>query len=137
MKQIAPILFISTVLGLCLVPQANSETLDTLQGAWTMDGTDCGETFHKVNGKIEYKDRTASVTTGIIVTGDRILGPNATCTTGRIHKAKDSISALLNCKDSMMFDTIPVSFRIIDSDSFERFDPTFPESNVTYHRCKM
>ena len=109
--------------------------LDALQGAWTMDGTDCSETFKKVGAEVQFKDRTATQTTGIIVSGDRITAPNATCTAGRIREQKEHFSVQLNCADTVMLSSLSMSFKIIDKDNFERFDPEFPDISFTYHKC--
>ena len=112
--------------------------MDTLQGAWTMSGTNCAATFRKAaDGKIEFIDRGSSLTTGILIAGNKIVGPHATCTVERIRDEKDHLSVHLNCADAIMFSDISVSFRIVDADNFERFDPEFPEMSVIYHKCSM
>jgi hypothetical protein len=116
---------------------AVAATLEELQGAWTMDGTDCEETFHKVGTETRFKDRTSSTTTGIIVSGSRIAGPVMSCTAGSIRQEKDHFSVLLNCSDEMMFQSMSASFRLTGQDSFERFSPGFPDMSFKYHRCQL
>ncbi|RWC30873.1 MAG: hypothetical protein EOS27_12085 [Mesorhizobium sp.] len=120
-----------------MLSPALGASMEALQGAWTMPGTDCAATFEKQGGKIRFRDRIASTTTGIIVSGSKVLGPQATCTAQSIHTGKDHVSAYLNCADAIMFSGVSVSFRIIDQDTFERFDSQFPEVSVRYHRCKL
>jgi hypothetical protein len=127
----------ATILALAVAGQASAAALDALQGAWTMDGTDCATTFKQESGKIDYIDRTATVTTGIIITGDTIKGPNATCTTQKVRQEKDYMVASMSCADAIMFSNFSVAFRIIDAQSFERFDPSFPEASVLYHKCEF
>lgn len=112
-------------------------SLEALQGAWTMGGTDCAATFEKQGGKIKFRDRTSSTTTGIIVSGSKVLWPQATCTAQKVRAGKDHLTAYLNCADAIMFSGLSVSFRIIDHDTFERYDTQFPEASVKYHRCKL
>lgn len=129
--------FAVAVLAACIGSDAVAASIEALQGAWTMNGTDCAATFEKVGDTIQYKDRTASVTTGIIVSGSRITGPNSTCTAQKIREEKDHFIAYLNCADAIMFDSFSVSFRIIDAQHFQRFDPQFPEAAVIYNKCEF
>jgi hypothetical protein len=115
----------------------SADTLDALQGAWTMDGTDCATTFKKVGNNVEFIDRTSSLTTGIIISGRKITGTNMSCTAERIRPVGDHFSALLNCADSITFNTSTFSFRIIDADHFERFEADFPDMSFSYERCKL
>jgi hypothetical protein len=125
------------VIGLCMATSVMAASIKELQGAWTMDGTQCTDTFKKVGNKIEFKDRTASTSTGLLVTGSRIAGPNAACTTQSVRKQKDRLSANLTCVDSMMENSQTVTFKIVDSQTFERFDPFGDNMYVTYHKCDM
>ncbi len=121
----------------CAASIANAASLGSLQGAWITFGTDCGDTFQKVNGQIQFKDRLSSQTTGVIISGDKIVGSNMSCTAGKVREGADNMSVLLSCSDAVMFETMSVSFRVIDKDTFERFDPSFPEISVKYHRCQL
>jgi hypothetical protein len=135
--KIGKIAFLSSVIGLCTATSVIAASIKELQGAWTMDGTQCTDTFKKVGNKIEFKDRTASTSTGLLVTGSRIAGPNAACTTQSVRKQKDRLSANLTCVDSMMENSQTVTFKIVDSQTFERFDPFGDNMYITYHKCDL
>jgi hypothetical protein len=120
-----------------VVTDAVADTLDALQGQWTMEGTDCADTFKKVGAEVKFSDRAATQTTGIIVSGNKIIGPNANCTAGRVRQEKDHFSVQLSCSDTIMFSSMSVAFKLIDKDSFERFDPTFPDISFLYHKCSL
>ena len=102
-----------------------------------MEGTDCAQTFKKVGAEVQFIDRNATQTTGIIVSGNKIIGPNANCTAGRVREEKDHFSVQLTCSDSIMFSTVSMAFRVIDKNSFERFDPSFPDISFLYHKCSF
>lgn len=121
----------------CAAGIANAASIGSLQGAWITFGTDCADTFQKVDGKVQFKDRLSSQTTGIIISGDKVVGSNLSCTAGKVREGADNLSVLLSCSDTVMFDSMSVSFRVIDKDTFERFDPSFPEVSVKYHRCDL
>ncbi len=131
------IIMAGAVIGFCVTTDAMAASIKELQGAWTMDGTECADTFKKVGKTIEFKDRTASTSTGLLVTGSRIAGANATCTTQSVRKQKDRLSANLNCVDSMVEDSQTVTFKIVDSKTFQRFDPFGDNMYITYHKCDM
>jgi hypothetical protein len=119
--------------GTAVVPAIASE--GALQGAWTMVGTECSETFDLSGGTAKFRDRGASVSTGIIVRGDRFEGPISTCSIGRISRNGDVYKVRLGCASSIMFSDITVSLSVLDSEHFRRFDPDFPEISVDYQKC--
>ena len=120
-----------------MTSHAGSAAIEALQGAWTMNGTECSDTFEKVGDTIKYKDKAASVTLGLIITGSKIEGPHANCTVVKIQQEKDHLTAHLSCAGAIMLDSYSVSFRIIDAENFVRFDPLFPEAAITYHKCEF
>lgn len=123
--------------GMIFATGVQAASMDALQGAWTTGGTDCADTFHKVDGKIAFKDKTSSLTTGILINGNKITGSNMSCTAGKISEMKDHLSVLLSCADSVMFQSMSMSFRVVDKDTFERMDPSFPEISMRYYRCQL
>lgn len=114
---------------------AMADSLEAMQGAWTTVGTDCADTFKTVDGQLRFQDRGASINTGLIVSGTKIAGANQTCTANRAHREKDRITVSLSCADAIMFSDVSVSFKMIDDQTFERFDPMFSDILTTYHRC--
>ncbi|BCH32002.1 hypothetical protein MesoLjLc_39320 [Mesorhizobium sp. L-8-10] len=119
------------------VEQAVAGQLDALQGAWITGGTNCADTFKKVDGTIEFKDRGSSLTTGLIIRGNKIMGPMATCSVERIREEKEYFSAYMSCVDAVMFSDMSVSFQPIDATKFKRFVSDFPEVFVTYSKCEL
>jgi hypothetical protein len=129
--------FIVGLMAVGTLGQASAASLDALQGAWTMNGTDCAAIFKGGGGKAEFIDRTATTTTGVIIAGSKIEGPNTACTAQKIREEKDHFVASLSCDDGVMFDSYSVAFRMVDSENFERFDPQFPEASIIYHKCEF
>ncbi|MDQ6436569.1 hypothetical protein RB623_21165 [Mesorhizobium sp. LHD-90] len=123
-------LFVLSVTG-----QSLAASLDALQGAWTMEGTECGDTFKNIGGRIEFNDQGSSLNTGIIIRGATITGPLATCTIQNIRQMQNHFSARLTCSDAIIFGSISESFRIVDENKFERFDAEFPDFSTAYYRC--
>jgi hypothetical protein len=121
----------------CATTGASAASIKELQGAWTMEGTECSDTFKKTGQKVDFKDRTASTSTGLLITGSKITSANATCTTGTFKKQKGRLSANLTCVDSMIEYNQTVNFKIVDANTFQRFDPFGDNMFVTYHKCDM
>ncbi len=136
-SKLGKIIVAGAVLGFCMTTGVTAASIKELQGAWTMDGTECSDTFKKTGKKVEFKDRTASTSTGLLVNGSRIMSPNAACTTGTVRKQKDRLTANLTCVDSMIEYGQTVTFKIVDSKTFQRFDPFGDNMFITYHKCDM
>ena len=115
--------------------QAAAASLDAMQGAWTMDGTECAQTFKTVNGKSQFIDEDASVSTGIIIDGKKLIGQNGTCTIEGVSEKADMLVAHLGCADAVAFSDVTVNFKIIDATHIERFDPDFGDIGATYSKC--
>lgn len=136
-SKFSKVILAGGVFGLCLTTSVTAATIKDLQGAWTMNGTKCEDTFKKVGKTVEFKDRTASTSTGLLISGSKVTGPNAVCTTKSVKKQKDRLSATLSCTDSMIESDMTQTFKIVDANTFQRFDPFGDNMYVTYKKCDM
>jgi hypothetical protein len=114
---------------------ATAASLDKLQGAWTMVGTECGDTFVRAGDNWQFKDRQSPLNTGVIVDDGTIRGAYATCQFGQARGGDGVFTVMLGCEGAIMFSDIAVHFRVIDDRLFERFDPDFPEASIRYQKC--
>lgn len=137
MKKISIASF--AALSVCyLSGMALAASLDTLQGAWMMGGQDCGTTFEKKDGAIRFRDASSSLATGIIISGQKITGPNGVCTVRRIREGNDGkLSLSMSCADAVLASGMSVSLRIVDHDTIEVSDFAFPEEMQSYNRCPL
>jgi hypothetical protein len=115
----------------------SAASLEALQGAWTIEGTDCSATFTKAGGKVNFKNKGSEVSTGVIVTGNKIVSPDMTCTVQNIRPVKGRLSARMSCADALLIQSMSMSFRITGKDSFEKFDSNYPKMSFTYRRCRL
>lgn len=124
-------------LGVALLAasQVNAASLQALQGAWAMQGMDCNATFKKSGGTTSFRDRGAMLTNGIIITGNKIITPDANCTAQKIQQLKDRTTVRMSCADAVLADTITASFRQTGKDTLQKFDPDFPDTAYTYTKC--
>jgi hypothetical protein len=127
-------LAVGAVLGFSAAT-ATAASMEAMQGAWAMSGTDCSAVFEKKGGEIHFRDPGSSLDTGIIVSGSKVVGPSATCRTAKIREEGDHFSVLLNCSDAVLSSSVSMSFRMIDATHFDRFDPSFPDFSLSYVKC--
>ncbi|MCO5064755.1 MAG: hypothetical protein M9924_10080 [Rhizobiaceae bacterium] len=120
-----------------MLATASAASLEAAQGAWTMNGTSCEDTFQNVNGTIEFKNRDSSQNTGILVKGNEILGPLATCRADQVQEQGDHLVAYLSCSDSILMGGFSVAFQILDGGRLKRFDTMFPDISVIYQKCDL
>jgi hypothetical protein len=121
-------LFVASAAG------AWADAIEFLQGVWVDESSDCTKVFEKIQGKIQFKDRTYVQESGFIITGSKGKGPvGGTCTISQIDEENDRFSALLSCSDAVVSREFSFSFRIIDATHFERFDETV--SPYRYKKC--
>ncbi|MEQ1954491.1 hypothetical protein [Mesorhizobium sp. CN2-181] len=119
-----------------LCGSVGATSLEETQGAWAMTGTNCGDTFKLAGKNFEFIDRDASLSTGIIIEGKKVIAPEATCTIERVKSETDHFTALLSCADSLTFSSISVSFKILADGTLQRSDPSFPDVTYTYAKCE-
>ena len=127
-------LAVGAVLGVS-AGTATAASMAAMQGAWAMSGTDCNAVFEKKGSEIHFRDPGSSLDTGIIVSGSKVVGPSATCTTAKIHEEGDHFNVLLSCSDAVLSSSVSMSFRMIDATHFDRFDPSFPDFSLSYVKC--
>ena len=138
MKKTSLACALATGIAVCaMTAAALADTLEELQGAWVLDGIDCTETFKREGATVTFQDSPTTIKAGIIVNGDRIVGPSSTCTADRVRKEEGRLIARLTCSDSVMVGGRSVAFKILDADHFETFDHFFPNDPTGYHKCPM
>ncbi|MBB4005655.1 hypothetical protein [Aurantimonas endophytica] len=116
---------------------AHAASLEALQGAWVEVQSECGDIFEGQGGELAFRDKGSSLNTGLIISGSRIEGPNATCTAERVHEGDQGLmTVLMTCATQIMSGGISTSFRVIDADHFERYENAFPDIAVRYQRCE-
>lgn len=125
------------VVAFALTSHASAAEMAALQGAWAMTGTSCADVFVKQGAEIRFKDPGSSLDTGIIISGEKVVGPSATCTASKVRQDGDHYNVLLVCADSVLSSTVSMSFRLTDATHFQRFDPSFPDFSLDYEKCPL
>jgi hypothetical protein len=129
--------FASVAMSMACMSSAFAAPLDALQGAWMVSEQDCAAIFEKKDGVIRFRDAASSLAMGIIISGDKITGPNGVCTVKRFREEKGRLSLSMSCADAVLATSMSVSLRIVDRDTIEVADFVFPEEMQSYQRCPM
>src|SRR4051794_16249245 len=122
-------------LGMMSHHSALSASLSDLQGAWAPKADACGEMFRKKGRMVEFVRKGLSAPTSFIIDGQRARGPRASCQIRSVRARGDIVR--LGCRTAVIVDSYTLSVRFFDKDSLARFDPSFPEIEARFERCKF
>ena len=89
------------VLSVLLVTQSASTLAADLNGAWTVDGSACGDVFTKENDKLAFKQDADLHAGGLIVQGKRITGTFQKCTVKSLHDDGPDMRVIASCSDGV------------------------------------
>jgi hypothetical protein len=135
MRSAAIVVAFSAAFPIVSAQSALAASLEAMQGAWTMSGTTCAETFEFTGSEPKFRDRGSSLTTGIIVKGNTIYGPESTCTAAHVSESQGQYKVHMSCADSIMFSGVTVGIKVKDADHFTRIDLDYPDVSEDYQRC--
>lgn len=107
------------------------------QGVWAMDGAPCDKIFTKKRGDVSFVRFHGAKAPGLIVKGDRIQGSQASCKLISVKENASVLTAVLGCREEIIFDKVVVHLRFTGGDAFVRFDPAVPEIATSFHRCRV
>jgi hypothetical protein len=124
-------------LGILSSRPAISASLSDLQGAWAPKADACGEMFRKQGRMVEFVRKGLSAPTSFIIDGQRARGPRASCQIRSVRARGDVLDLRLGCDTAVISDGYTVSVRFLDQDTIHRFDPSFPEIESRFERCKF
>src|SRR3954462_7067200 len=124
-------------LGMLSQHSALSASLSDLQGAWAPKADACGEMFRKKGRKVEFVRKGLSAPMSFIIDGQSARGPRASCQIRSVRARGDVFDLRLGCDTAVISDNYTVSVRFLDQDSVHRFDPSFPEIENRFERCKF
>jgi hypothetical protein len=124
-------------LGILNSRPAISATLSDLQGAWAPKADSCSEMFRKKGRTVEFVRKGLTAPTSFIIDGQRARGPRASCQIRSVRARGDVLDLRLGCDTAVISDSYTISVRFLDRDTIHRFDPSFPEIESRFERCKF
>ena len=109
-----------------------------LDGAWAKGAGNCGKVFWKKNKTIRMFRNADAFGGGFVVEGNQIRRPFLICKID--NRKEDGVMLHLMASCSGIIDFLaPVEFdlKIEDNNKITRFFPSFPETSISYVRCKL
>ena len=110
-----------------------------LDGAWvTKDAANCSKVFWKRNNQIRMFRNADTFGGGFLVDGNRIRRPFLICNIDKRNDDGDILHLMASCSGIVDF-LAPLEFdlKIEDNNKITRFFPSFPETSISYFRCKL
>jgi hypothetical protein len=109
-----------------------------LDGAWAKGGANCVKIFWRRNNTIRMARNADAFGGGFVVEGNQIRRPFLICNID--NRKEDGVMLHLMASCSGIIDFLaPVEFdlKIEDNDKITRLFPSFPETSISYVRCKL
>lgn len=107
-----------------------------LEGAWATDPAICSKIYTKSGGSFVFTRDADLYGSGFVVNGNRLTGKMATCTIKTRKQEGNTLHLIALCSTSIAFDTMQVTFNIIDDNKVMRIFPGMPELQTSYERCR-
>jgi hypothetical protein len=117
---------------------ALSATIDpALVGAGTPSIADCSRLFERTSRGISFKQTIDRFAQAAIIRPAQVEGPSSVCRVLKVSRAKDTISAATECRDTVGYLSMDITIKI-QSPRQIIYSATGGEAlNVTYLKCPM
>ena len=111
--------------------------LEPLQGAWVVEGTNCGAVFFKQGTAIHFVRPGATARDGVLVKGDRVEDARNRCTISRVRADGARQAVLLTCFSGLLVSKVAISLRFAGEDTLIRTPSDFPDDELRLRRCRL
>jgi hypothetical protein len=120
-------------------PAAHSATIDAaLVGAWTPSIADCSRLFTRTGRGVSFKQAVDKFAQAAIIRPAEVEGPSSLCSVSKVTRAKDTISATAECRDSIGYLSETITIKVKSAREIIYSASTGVEAlNVTYLKCPM
>jgi hypothetical protein len=125
------------VLSVLLVTQSASTLAADLNGAWTVDGSACGDVFTKENDKLAFKQDADLHAGGLIVQGKRITGTFQKCTVKSLHDDGPEIRVVAACSDGVAVSDVAFDLKVSGENRMTLSSKQPVPVEMQYVRCSM
>jgi uncharacterized membrane protein len=129
--------FSPLVLLALLLAQSSSTQAADLNGAWTVDGSACGEVFTKQNNKLAFKQDADLHAGGFIVLGKQITGTFQKCTVKSLHDDGSNVQVIASCSDGVAVSDVTYDVKISGENSIKLSSKKPAPVEMSYVRCSM
>jgi hypothetical protein len=125
------------VLLVLLVTQSASTQAADLNGAWTVDGSPCGQVFTKENNKLAFKQDADLHAGGLIVQGKKITGTFQKCTVKSLRDDGSNVQVIASCSDGVTVSDVAVDVKISGENRMTLSSKEPVPVAMSYVRCSM
>src|ERR1700731_3969371 len=125
------------VLLVLLVTQSASTQAAGLNGAWTVDGSPCGQVFTKENNKFAFKQDADLHAGGLIVEGKQITGTFQKCTVKSFHDDGSNVQVIASCSDGVSGSDVAFDVKISGENKITLSSKAPVPVEMLYVRCSM
>ena len=129
----------ATVLALALASGAISHAgavEPRLEGAWIQDGS-CDETFARAGKIISFKKPVNVFAPALIITGNRLRTPTASCTIKAVKPAGDRRVLSLQCATAVAVEPLRALIGTSSDGSLVRYLNEQDSTGSSYKRCTL
>ena len=128
---------VKLVLLIFLVTQSVPTQAADLNGAWTVDGSACGQVFTKENNKLAFKPDADLHAGGLIVQGKQITGTFQKCTVKSLHDDGPNVRVIASCSDGVAISDVAFDVKISDENRMTLSSKEPVAMEMQYARCPM
>ena len=125
------------VLLVLLVTQSASTQAADLNGAWTVDGSPCGQVFTKENNKLAFKQDADLHAGGLIIQGKQITGTFQKCAVKSMHDDGSNVKVIASCSDGVTVSDVTFDVKISGENRITLSSKEPVPVEASYVRCSM
>jgi hypothetical protein len=125
------------VLLVLLVSQSASTQAADLNGAWTVDGSPCGQVFTKENNKLAFKQDADLNAGGLIIQGKQITGTFQKCAVKSMHDDGSNVKVIAACSDGVTVSDVTFDVKISGENRITLSSKEPVPVEASYVRCSM
>ncbi|SHH82483.1 hypothetical protein [Bradyrhizobium erythrophlei] len=125
------------VLLVLLVTQSASTQAADLNGAWTVDGSPCGQVFTKENNKLAFKQDADLHAGGLIIQGKQITGTFQKCAVKSMHDDGSNVQVIASCSDGVTVSDVTFDVKISGENRITLSSKEPVPVEASYVRCSM
>jgi len=120
-----------------LVTQSASTQAADLNGAWTVDGSACGQVFTKENNKLAFKPDADLHAGGLIVQGRQVTGTFEKCTVKSLRDDGSNLQVIAACSDGVAVSDVAFDVKMSGENNFTLSSKNPVPVEMPYVRCTM
>jgi hypothetical protein len=119
-------------------PVAHSATITpALVGAWAPSIADCPRLFERTSRGLSFKPPVDQFAQAVIIRPGEIESPSTVCRVLTVTRAKDTISAAAECRDTIGYSSVTITVKVQSARQIVYSGTGAEGLNVTYLKCPI